>query len=265
CLRGSEKGYGCPVLEFPQKMDTNTYCTLCTECIKTCPNDNISLSIRPFLSDMWHTKKLRFDVAAIAVLLLGITVFQTLEMVEPWTDATESIVNATGLGENIVLTISYLLMAVLAPLLIFSLWSLITRLTSGNSASFKAIFLTFSFAFLPIALVSHLAHNLVHFFEEGTAAIPVISDPLGWGWNLFGTVFYMAQPLLHVEPLRFIQMSLVTAGYLAAVYTGWRVARNVFGDRPRAVLGGLIPMLVLMIAFAGVNLWLLNLPMGMRE
>lgn len=265
CYRGNDKGYGCPVLEFPQKIDTNAYCTLCTECIKTCPHDNISLSVRPFLSDLWHTKKLGFDVAAIAVLLLGITVFQTLEMVGPWTEASDSIISTTGLGEKIVLTISYLLLAVLAPLAIFSLWSALTRWLSGNNAGFRTVFLAFSFAFLPIALVSHLAHNLVHFFEEGAVAIPVISDPLGWGWNLFGTAFYIPGPLLGLDPLRLMQMILVTGGYLAAVYAGWRVARGVFGDRPRAVLGGLVPMLVLMIAFAGVNLWLLNLPMGMRE
>jgi hypothetical protein len=65
--RGSESGYGCPMFELPQTMETNTYCTMCTECIKTCLNDNIALNVRPFLSDLWKTKKLGFDVAAIVV------------------------------------------------------------------------------------------------------------------------------------------------------------------------------------------------------
>jgi hypothetical protein len=42
---------------------------------------------------------------------------------------------------------------------------------------------------------------------------------------------------------------------------GWRVAAD-FGDRLAQSQGRL--MLVL-IAFAGLNLWLLNMPMGMRE
>jgi len=74
----------------------------------------------------------------------------------------------------------------------------------------------------------------------------------------------ITSPLLRTEPLRVIQMTLIATGYLGAVYVGWRVARQTFGDRLRAV-AGLAPMLVLMIAFAGLNLWLLNMPMGMRE
>lgn len=264
CYRGNEKGYGCPMFELPQKMETNTYCTMCTECVKTCPNDNISLNVRPFLSDLWKTKKIGFDVAAIVVILLGVTVFQTLEMVEPWTDVSEAVVDATGISENVFLTLSYIALAVLAPMGIFGAWSALTRRTGGNGVRLRTVFIGFSFAFLPIALSSHLAHNLVHFFEEGVAAIPVISDPLGFGWNLFGTAGVETTPLLGMEPLQLVQMTLIAIGYLAAVYVGWRVAKQTFGKNMRAVMG-LAPMLVLMVAFAGVNLWLLNLPMGMRE
>lgn len=264
CFRGSEKGYGCPMFEMPQKMETNTYCVMCTECIKTCPNDNIGVNVRPFLTDLWQTKKLGFDVAAIVVILLGVTVFQTLSMVEPWNDVSNELMEMTGLGENVVLTLSFLLLAVLAPMLIFGGWSALTRRVGGRSPSLKMVFIGFSFAFLPIALSSHLAHNLVHFFEEGVAVVPVISDPLGRGWDLFGTANYMTSPLLGMETLQFVQMTLIAVGYLAAVYVGWRVARQTFGDRLRAVMG-LAPMLVLMIAFAGINLWLLSMPMGMRE
>ena len=264
CYRGNEKGYGCPMFIMPQTMETNTYCTLCTECVKTCPNDNISLNVRPFLSDLWKTKKVGFDVAAIVVILLGVTVFQTLSMVEPWSDASDAIQEATGLGENTVLTISFIALAVVAPMLIFALWSAITRWLGGNGVKMRAVFTGFSFAFLPIALSSHLAHNLVHFFEEGTAALPVISDPFGWGWNLLGTANLIAEPLLQPGTLHAVQMTLIAIGYLGAVYVGWRVARQTFGEHTRAI-AGLAPMLVLMIIFAGMNLWLLNLPMGMRE
>ncbi len=264
CYRGNEKGYGCPMFMMPQTMETNTYCTLCTECVKTCPNDNIALNVRPFLSDLWKTKKIGFDVAAIVVILLGVTVFQTLSMVEPWNDASSTIQEATGLGENTVLTGSFILLAVVAPMIIFAAWSALSHRLGGNGSKLKTVFVGFSFAFLPIALSSHLAHNLVHFLEEGTAAIPVISDPFGWGWNLLGTANLIAEPLLQASSLHLLQMSLIAIGYIGAVYVGWRVARQTFGGQLRSLLG-LAPMLVLMIAFAGINLWLLNLPMGMRE
>ncbi|MHB1382539.1 MAG: 4Fe-4S binding protein [Thermoleophilia bacterium] len=264
CYHGNEKGYGCPVFERPQIMDTNTYCTMCTECIKTCPNDNIALNLRPFMSDLWKTRRLGFDVAMIVVILLGITVFQTLEMLEPWVDVTDAIMASTGLGEHAVLTISYLLLAVAAPILIYTPWAYLTRALGGKQAGIRMVFISFAFAFLPIALASHLAHNLVHFFEEGGVAISVISDPLGRGWDLLGTVNVVTGPLLGMDPLRILQMSLIALGYFGALYAGWRIARQNFGGGLRS-LAGLAPMVVLMIAFASLNLWLLNLPMGMRE
>ena len=265
CYRGNERGYGCPMFEMPQKMETNTYCVMCTECIKTCPNDNISLNVRPFLSDLWKTKKMGIDVAAIVVLMLGITVFQTLEMLEPWGDISNSLMDATGLGEHSVLTLSFLALAVVAPVIIFTAWSALTRLIGGNGAKLRTVFVGFSFAFLPIALASHMAHNLSHILGEGPpAVVPVISDPFGWGWNIFGTAFAVVNPLLEADPMRLLQLGLIAIGYLAAVYVGWRVARNTFGSSLRSVIG-LAPMLVLMVAFAGVNLYLISLPMGMRE
>jgi len=265
CYRGNEKGYGCPMFMMPQTMETNTYCTMCTECIKTCPNDNIALNVRPFMSDLWKTRKLGIDVAMIVVIMLGITVFQTLSMLEPWTDMSDAMIDATGLSEHVVLTLSYLALGVLAPILIFAGWSLITKYLGGRKVRFRNVFIGFSFAFLPIALSSHMAHNLVHFLEEGPpAAVPVISDPLGWGWNLFGTANLLLDPLLTADPLHILQMSLITIGYVGAVYAGWRVARETFGNNLKAV-AGLAPMLVLMVVFAGLNLYLLNLPMSMRE
>lgn len=265
CYRGSEKGYGCPMFIMPQTMETNTYCTMCTECIKTCPNDNVALNIRPFMSDLWKTRKLGIDVAMIVIIMLGITVFQTLEMLEPWTDISDALTEATGLGEHVILTVSYLALGVIAPIIIFAIWSLVTKLISGNIAKLRSIFIGFSFAFLPIALSSHMAHNLVHFLGEAPpATVPVISDPFGWGWNLFGTANLILEPLLEADPLHILQMTLIAIGYIGAVYAGWRVARQTFGNNLKAIVG-FSPMLVLMIAFAGLNLFLLNLPMGMRE
>jgi hypothetical protein len=238
---------------------------MCTECIKTCPNDNIALNVRPFLSDLWQTRKMGIDVAAIVVLMLGITVFQTLEMLQPWENISSSLQSATGLSGHMVLTLSFLAMGVIAPLVIFTAWSALTRWIGGNGAKLRTVFIGFSFAFLPIALGAHLAHNLNHFLSEGPpAVVPVISDPFGWGWNLFGTANLVIGPLLSMSPLRLLQMTLVALGYIGAVYTGWRVARQTFGDNLRSI-AGLAPMLVLMIAFAGINLYLLNLPMSMRE
>ena len=50
CIRGSEQGWSCPWNVYMGKLDRNNYCGLCFECVKSCPNDNISLFVRPFSS-----------------------------------------------------------------------------------------------------------------------------------------------------------------------------------------------------------------------
>ncbi|MHC4995172.1 MAG: 4Fe-4S binding protein, partial [Planctomycetota bacterium] len=42
CYHGSETATGCHLSLYPAALDENTYCTLCTECIRACPSDNLT-------------------------------------------------------------------------------------------------------------------------------------------------------------------------------------------------------------------------------
>jgi polyferredoxin len=51
CLTGGIGGWACPWNQYVGKMARNNYCGLCTECIKSCPKDNVGIFLRPFGSD----------------------------------------------------------------------------------------------------------------------------------------------------------------------------------------------------------------------
>jgi polyferredoxin len=51
CYAGGPSGWACPWNEYMGEMNRNNYCGLCTECIKSCPKDNVSIFLRPFGSD----------------------------------------------------------------------------------------------------------------------------------------------------------------------------------------------------------------------
>lgn len=70
CSTGCDNGYGCPWMELPWNMDRNAYCGMCTECLKTCPMDNVSLNVRPFGSDLFITKGRGLDEAYKAFIML---------------------------------------------------------------------------------------------------------------------------------------------------------------------------------------------------
>ena len=90
CYLGNERGYGCPMFEMIPKMDSNNLCNFCGECIKSCPKNNITLRVRSFFTDAWTTRKRSLDEAALAVVLVGVAIFVTGDMLQPWGDWMES-------------------------------------------------------------------------------------------------------------------------------------------------------------------------------
>lgn len=90
CYRGSldddlTGGYPCPTFQFPGGgLERNTYCLLCTECLKACPYDNLALCVRPFGADLLIHKGRRADEAWIALLLLGTGLAHTAIKLGPW-------------------------------------------------------------------------------------------------------------------------------------------------------------------------------------
>ncbi|MDO9097950.1 MAG: 4Fe-4S binding protein, partial [Candidatus Methanoperedens sp.] len=98
CISGNENGYACPVFEYPGTMDKNTHCILCTECAKTCHKSNISFNLRSFAGELLTMTKTRMDEALFILMLLGVTVFQTLIMIRPWAGFTRDLMSYTGAG-----------------------------------------------------------------------------------------------------------------------------------------------------------------------
>ena len=56
CITGTDTTTPCPTFEKPFLLKQNTYCTLCTECIRSCDKDNLSLFTRPVGVDLENVK-----------------------------------------------------------------------------------------------------------------------------------------------------------------------------------------------------------------
>ena len=269
CLLGRGKvGYGCPVWEYPGNMETNAYCTLCTECIKTCPKDNITLNVRPFAADLVkaNEKRLGLDVSILAVVLLGLPTFQTIVMIEPWEGWMQTLQQMLGLPSVAIFALVFLVGTLLVPLGLFVAVAMLTRLLAGRQeVTVRRMFMNFAYAFVPVGLMMHLAHNVKHLFGEGQTAIPVLSDPFGWGWNLFGTATLELSSPFTTAQLTVAQFVLLVIGQGFATYVAYRIAHRLFGDRTNSILRGLVPILLLALAWSVFNLWVLNMPLMERH
>jgi hypothetical protein len=118
----------------------------------------------------------------------------------------------------------------------------------------------FVLTLVPISLAYHVAHYFSYLFVGGQYAIPLVSDPFGWGWNLFGSASYRVDIGLIGPRLQWdVALVSVVVGHIIAVCLAHVVALRTFVDR-RAALLTQIPMLILMVGYTMCSLWILSQP-----
>ena len=131
---------------------------------------------------------------------------------------------------------------------------------SGSRVPIGDMARAFVYSLIPIALAYHLAHYLSFLLIQGQRIIPLASDPLGYGWNLFGTADYIVN--IAIINARFAWITAVVAivvGHIIAVYLAHAIALRMLGER-RPALRSQYPMLALMVGYTMVSLWIIAQP-----
>jgi 4Fe-4S binding protein len=276
CYRGGASARGCPMLEFPQAMDRNNYCTLCGECVKGCSRDNLALRVRAFGQDLWASGRRVMDEAYLAVALVGLTLLVTAGMLTAWPMWMSALarclpailrtslkpVTYLGAVESLVLLGGSL---VAGPLVVLSAAAISERLAGSRALGLRRSFVTFAYMFIPIGLAMHLAHNLSHLLLEGSGIVPVVQRAA----SLFGPAFlgdpdWTVGPLVPVPVVGLLQTVVVVGFFLLSLVSGHRLAVRVYVDA-RIAGRALVPFAVLAFVLTAVGIALLNQPMGMRH
>lgn len=276
CMTGNENGYPCPTGQCLGTMETNTYCTVCTECVKSCPHDNVAINIRPWGGDLHTMQKPKKDEAMLALVMLSLSSFHGLTMTPTWGDIVANVRSATGLSHLAAFSLGMVLMLVVPGSLFLGVAALAVRMpgwqgrsllgTRSHSERMWTTASAYAYPLIAVALCYHLAHNAGHFLTEAAVVVPLISDPLGSGQNLFGTATFVPKPLAGMPIVWSLMVALVLVGHLWAMR-----AQRMSGERLRDKLRlGAPPRLArwLMASFVlgctAANLWLLAQPMEMR-
>jgi ferredoxin len=190
CYNGSTIGYGCPWDVFPGGLTKNTYCGLCMECIRTCPHDNIAINLRSFSADLARPSA-RMDEAFKAFIMLGSAMIYAGVLLGPWGALKDAAYNV-GSGAWFMYATAFLgIIFVIMP----SLFALCVP-RFENFKAFKKRFATLSTSLIPLGLMFWVAFSLSFVLTNATYILASLSDPLGFGWNLFGTADAAWQPLL---------------------------------------------------------------------
>ncbi|HXG75654.1 MAG TPA: hypothetical protein VNJ53_03700 [Gaiellaceae bacterium] len=111
---------------------------------------------------------------------------------------------------------------------------------------------------VPIAFAYLVAHYFSLFVIQGQFLAPLASDPLGKGWDLFGTAD-VAPNLAVVSPetVWYVQVVSLVVGHVAGLAVAHDRAVEVFRERGDA-LRSQYPLLALMVLYTVGGLWLLS-------
>lgn len=233
CYIGNGRGYGCPWMVFPAALDKNTYCGMCTECLKTCPKDNIGLYVRPFGQDLLTTKGRRLDEAYKALIMLTCALAYSAVLIGPW-----SFLKETAYSVGSLTWMTYALGFLAANLLLipsaFLACAWVTRQWSFKKFSLRKTFVEYAYSLVPLGLAAWVAFSLSFVLINLSYAWQVLSDPFGWGWNLFGTANWSWTPYLS-GLVPYLQIPVLLIGLVAAIGIALRTAREQ-NVSPRAAL-----------------------------
>ncbi len=266
CYSGNEKGYACPTSQCLGNMDDNTYCNACSECFKSCTKNNVAFNVRSFGADLLKPVRPKKDEAAMALVMLSLVSFHGLTMTQSWTAITDALQRVFS-SEYLLSFTTGMSLVLVVPAIIFLSFSQVEKRVVGDSHSSEKDlhhpFIHYAYALIPIALFFHLSHNAHHFISEGAAIMSVLSDPFGWGWDIFGTASWQTAPLLSPLYISWIQVILIVIGHFYAVRVCLAISRQRYeGKRSVALSAALISIILFFLSFC--NLWLLAQPMIMR-
>jgi cytochrome c oxidase assembly factor CtaG/polyferredoxin len=231
CIAGNAQHRGCELqLYMPQKAG-NMDCTLCMDCVKACPHDNIGLFAVPPAP-----VSPRFDIAAL-VLVVVIAAFANAW----WMVAQSGKYSA--------------LLAMLA----------VVPLIAVGARFKKELFCRFSQALLPLGLAMWAAHLLFHLFTGWASLGPVAHQAAAdFRWHFLSPPQWgMELPLLSAHAVLSLQLLLLDAGLLCTLYLGWRRSLEWAARPSRAVLL-LLPWATTVAAVYAAGIWILLQPMQMR-
>jgi hypothetical protein len=224
------------------------------------------LRLRPFGAGLLDSRPASLSMTAFVVLLLSTVLYDGLLNTPEWL-SLENAVGAFLRNSGELASIAIRSAGLVAFWLLFlGAYVATCAIMSAAAGSRSPLEIAQSFALtlIPIVIGYHLAHYLIFLLIQGQYIVPLISDPFGIGWNLFGTAGYRVD--ISVLGARFAWYTAVTAivvGHVVAVYLAHVKAMQVFASR-RTVLRSQVPLTALMVVYTFVSLSVLAEPIVER-
>jgi hypothetical protein len=198
---------------------------------------------------------------AVVVVMIGTVTFDGLEQGQLWGNIAPDLQDAfTSLGFGIVTaqklanTVGLLFGVALVG---GFYWLGIEGARSvGGGMTTTRLARAFIHSLVPIAAVYVIAHYFTYFIDASQSMKYLISDPLGNGWDLFGTASAgVKYGIINDKVAWYIKVGVIVLGHVAGLILAHDRALALYGQAKQAVRSQYW-MLTVMVGFTSLALWL---------
>lgn len=258
---------GCGTLLFVPQIKTNLDCTLCLDCARACPHDNVVLMARApgrelLQPDAWPR---RWDVALLVIGLAFMGVFNAFGMIPPVYDLIRDVARLLGLAgsglsdrtiEGIVLLVLFTVATVVLPLAAALTAAYASRALSRSRRKYpqREVVASFAPAFVPLGLGIWTAHYGFHFLAGALTIVPVFQNFLvDHRITFLGAPDWSLGGIGSMEIIGLIQLLALAGGFLWSMVIAQRVALRLYR---RDAVPGLLPWALLLLGLVCAAVWI---------
>jgi hypothetical protein len=188
---------------------------------------------------------------AFVAVMLGTVAFDGFSRTSFWVNRVFGLSEAEYVASNV----AGMLGAVVLVAAAFLLALQAARAVAGTRERLADAFVG---SLIPIALAYVVAHYFSLLLISGQLVVPLASDPLGYGWDLFGTIDYRinVRPV-SVDTIWYVQTVSLVVGHVLGLMLAHDRALALFPS-PKIALRTQYPLLALMVLYTVGGLWLLS-------
>jgi hypothetical protein len=118
----------------------------------------------------------------------------------------------------------------------------------------QKLFTELGYTIIPLGLAGWIAFTIGFALVDISYAIPLISDPMGWGWDLFGTADYpWTMYIPHLVP--YFQIPIMLGGLMISIYVVYRVAIHYISNK-KLLMKALTPVYAYLVLVTGLFFWI---------
>ncbi len=215
------------------------------------------LLLRPPGAGLLDDRPVSTSMMAFVLLLLATVLYDGLIGTGEWAELEGALQSRLpGSGETSGMVIKTIGLAAFWGLFLgayLGICAVMSWVASGRLAPLE-IARSFALTLVPIAIGYHVAHYLVFLLVQGQYIIPLISDPFGTGWDLFGTAGYRVDIAVAGAGLAwYAAVAAIVTGHVTAVYLAHVRALGVF-EPHRVALATQVPLTALMVLYTFIGL-----------